>query len=248
MQSAKWGIMAGLVLFLTVGTAGATIIDVQDVFANAGFEQGTLSGWNVMLPSTVYATSMSLDPSIDPADPTHSTATLSAPSGAYFTGLSDPGTTANYDFKLVYNAVPINVATGTVFLVTVYANRGDLEPNSAPVSTANLQVNVFGWTSGAQPTPILTLGDNWSRTINWINPAYKSVNFTGVADGSWTSETFTFDPNTSGKDASTIKYLSMSIVGVTHSNQYVAVDMVPEPASLGLLALAGLAAPRKRRK
>ena len=108
---------------------------------------------------------------------------------------------------------------GTTIQVTVFANRGRLEPFDTPVSTADLLVRIFGWNAGAVPT--VNSSDNWSRNVTW-NPAAQSFDFTGIADGTWGSRTFTFTTPA----ATPLAYLSMSIAGRNNNHdQYIAVDL-----------------------
>ena len=220
------------VLGLALGTpAGAA--DVAGLLSNSGFETGNLSGWSLTQPNADYVSSLSppVNPRIDPADPPNDPTTLIAPGGLYFVGLKRPGDVgADLKFKLAHNAVAINVATGTVFDVAVFANRGRLEPFDTPVSTADVLVRVFGWTAGTTPT--VNSSDNWSRSISWnaASSTAQSFDFTAVPDGTWSQRTFTFDPAAAGVDAATIKYISLSIAGRKNNHdQYVAVDVVERP-------------------
>ena len=234
---------------LTPAIASADPIDISTLFTNFGFESGNLSGWSVTRPNTTnYVASLSpqVNPIIDPADPGNIGSILTAPVGDYFTGILRPGDLgSDLAFKLAHNAVAISALTGDTFQVTLYANRGRLEPFDTPSSTADVGVRIFGWTAGAAPT-VTPSTDNWSRTIGW-NPGAQNFNFTLLADGTWGAQTFTFNPAAMGIDAANLRYLSFAVTGSTHNHdQYVAIDTgsrqvtsVPEPASL-LLTLMGL--------
>ena len=201
-------------------------INACSIFTNMGFENGNLSGWTLSAPNGDYVlvpdgTNPILDPSINPADPADNPALLSAPLGTHFTGVKQIGDTAiDLKYKLSHTATLLSVPGGTTIQVTVFANRGRLEPFDTPVSTADLLVKIFGWTAGA--VPMLTPAtDNWSRTISW-NPAAQSFDFTGFADGTWGSRTFTFTTPA----ATTLAYLSISIAGRNNNHdQYIAVDL-----------------------
>jgi hypothetical protein len=242
--------MKGTVLTGLIGVIASTRLlaaDVSSLFSNPGFESGNLSGWTVTQPNTNnYVSSLSppVNPSIDPADPGNNPTLLTAPSGSFFTGLMEIGTPANDPaYKLSHDALSISVSSGTTFQVTLWANRGRLEPFDAPSpSPPTATVKIFGWTSsGAAPT-VTASTDNWSRSISW-NPAALSFDFTLVPDGTWAAQTFTFDPAASGIDAANLKYLSFSISGLNHNHdEYIALDVapVPEPSTFALAA-AGLA-------
>ena len=69
--------------------------------------------------------------------------------------------------------------------------------------------------------PTVNSSDNWSRNVTW-NPAAQSFDFTGIADGTWGSRTFTFTTPA----ATPLAYLSMSIAGRNNNHdQYIAVDL-----------------------
>src|SRR5436190_22087250 len=169
--------MSKLMLAVFVGFAtGSRLLgaDIYSIFANAGFENGNLSSWSVTQPNTVnYVSSLSppVNPTIDAADPGNNPATLTAPAGSFFTGLTEPGTPANDPgYKLAHDAVAIAVPTGTTFQINLWANRGRLEPFDAPsLSPPTVTVRVFGWTGGTTVPTVTPSTDNWSRTINW-NP------------------------------------------------------------------------------
>jgi hypothetical protein len=209
----------------------AHAVDVATLFPNIGFENGNLTGWTLTLVNTDYVSTLTppVNPSIDPADAGNNPTTLTAPVGVYFTGLMRVGDVgADLKYKLAHDAIAINVPTGTVFTVTVRANRGRLEPFDTPVSTADVLVRIFGWTAGATPT-VTAATDNWSRSISW-NPAAQSFDFTGVTDGSWGQRTLTFDPAAAGVNAANIKFLSISLAGRTNNHdQYIALDIGDAP-------------------
>jgi PEP-CTERM motif-containing protein len=225
--------------------AVAAPIDISTVFNNSGFENGNISSWTVTRPNGHYVANLSpsVNPSINPADLANDPAMLVAPAGSCFTGLTSPGKMGpDLNYKLAHNAIALSVPTGTTFQISLFANRGRLEPFDTPFSTADVFVKVFGWTTGTT-IPTVTAGtDNWSRSIGW-NPASVAFDFTGVADGVWGNRTITFDPAAMGINAANLKYLAVFIVGQTHNHdQYVAMDVgiVPEPGTILLLS-SGLA-------
>ena len=193
---------------------------------NAGVTYTAPGGWTLTAPNADYllvpnGTNPILDPSIDPADPANNPALVSAPLGFHFTGVKQIGDTAtDLKVKLAHAATPIAVPGGTTIQVTVFANRGRLEPFDTPASTADVLVRIFGWTAGSLPT-VTAATDNWSRTISW-NPASQSFDFTGIADGTWGSRTFSFTTPA----ATTLAYLSISLAGRNNNHdQYVALDL-----------------------
>jgi hypothetical protein len=224
-----------LLAVLSPAPAGAQgVLDVCGLFSNISFENGNLGNWTLTAPNGDYllipdGTNPIIDPSIDPADLANNPATLSAPAGFHFTGVKQIGDTAiDLKYKLSHNAAAVAVAPGTSVRVTVWANRGRLEPFDTPVSTADLLVKIIGWSAGALPT--VNSSDNWSRAITW-NPAAQSFDFTGVSDGTWASRTFTFV-----SPATALAYLSISIAGRNNNHdQYIAVDLCegPTPVQTG---------------
>jgi len=229
--------LAVVALAASLGPAPAAGVTLNacELFSNINFETGSLVDWTLTAPNADYLLAPTganpiLDPSIDPADPANNPATLVAPVGVHFTGVKQIGDTAiDLKYKLAHGATAIAVPPGTTIEVRVWSNRGRLEPFDTPASTADLLVRVFGWTAGGLPT--VNSSDNWSRTVSW-NPTPQSFDFTGVADGTWASRTFTFTtPATT-----TLAYLSISIAGRTNNHdQYIAVDLCdgPTPAHEG---------------
>jgi len=217
----------GIAFMGLAGGAGAANLDVTTLLPNSGFESGNLTGWSLTQPNTDYVVSLSpnVNPSIDPADVANNPALLVAPSGSFFTGLKRVGDVApDLKYKLAHGAVAVTVSTGTVFTVKVWANRGRLEPFDTPASTGDVLVRVFGWTGGTT-IPTVNSSDNWSRTVNW-NPAAQTFDFTGIPDGTWGFRVFTFDPAAAGVNASTLKYLTLTLAGRNNNHdQYIALDL-----------------------
>jgi hypothetical protein len=208
-----------------------TTLNLCSVLTNISFESGTLAGWTLTAPNGDYILTPTgvnpvIDPTIDPADPANNPAVLTAPAGIHFTGVKQIGDTAiNLKYKLSHDATAISVAPGTSVQVTVWANRGRLEPFDTPVTTGDLLVRIFGWTGSTSPT--VSTSDNWTPGPNW-NPAAQTFNFTGVPDGTWASQTFTFVVPTT----MTLTRLSMSIAGRNNNHdQYIAVDLCDGPTA-----------------
>ena len=241
-------------LVATPTKAEAVLVDVSTLFSNIGFENGNLSGWTLTRPNSSFVSSLTppVNPTINPADPANDPTTLTAPAGAFFTGLKNPGDGVDLKYKLAHNAIPISASPDAVFQVAVFANRGRLEPFDSPGSTADVLVRIFGWTTNSSTPTVNASTDDWSRTVNW-NPAAQSFDFTGVADGTWAQQIFTFDPAASGINPADLKYLSISISGRNNNHdQYIATDIgqvpvIPEPMSFSLfgLGLAGLSFRRR---
>jgi hypothetical protein len=221
---------AALLVGLWPVTASAQVtLNACDVFTNISFENGNLGNWTLTAPNGDYilvpdATNPVIDPVINPADPADNPATLTAPAGFHFTGVKQIGDTAtDLKYKLSHTATAIAVSAGTSVQVRVWANRGRLEPFDTPGSTGDLLVKIFGWSAGSVPT--VNSSDNWSRSITW-NPASQSFNFTGVGDGTWASQIFTFVVPA----GTTLAYLSISFAGRNNNHdQYIAVDLCDGP-------------------
>ncbi len=248
----SWGARVLLTILLVIlgsSSAQAMNVDVFTVFSNAGLETGNLDNWSITKPNANYVSGLSVSPNINPADPLNDLTPLAAPAGSFFTGVTRPGDSGpDLAYKIAHDATAVSFAAGTTFSVGIFGNRGRLEPFDTPGSTAELRVRIFGW--GAGSTPTVNSSDDWSRNISW-KPGNQSFDFSGIADGDWGFQIFTFDPAALGIDAADLEFLSLSITGNTKNHdQYVASDLgtVPEPTTWLLLgaAILGLGALHRR--
>jgi hypothetical protein len=202
---------------VTIAAASGAVIDLADLFGNSGFEDdlehlqwiSTLKSANYVVSSTV------VNPVIVPKNEVDA---LEAPDGDNFIGVVNP-LDDNVNGRLVHEAVAGVFPGGTVFTITVLANRGRLadapraifEAKPSPVS-----LQFFGFRSGAYPI-VDPFTDNWSRT-----PAVKiSRAFTDWGpNGEWASQTFTFT------SAVELRYVSLSITVKNHKRaSYAAFDV-----------------------
>ncbi|MGE0680808.1 MAG: hypothetical protein AB7P69_07850 [Candidatus Binatia bacterium] len=121
--------------------------------------------------------------------------------------------------KLVHNAIADSFPAGTVFQVTVIANRGRLGGAKSAVfesSPSELAVQFFGWGVGPLPT-ITPTTDDWSR-----RPSVKQSQIFSnwAANGQWAAQTFQFVTEQE------LRYLSFSLAGMNHKiASYVAFDI-----------------------
>jgi hypothetical protein len=143
---------------------------------------------------------------------------LQAPAGKHFIGILNPND-QDISGKLVHTAVAGSFPAGTVFQVTVWANRGRLAGAKTTLfdsSPSELLVQFSGWGAGNLPT-VNPNTDNWSR-----QPIVKKGQaFTNwAANGQWASQTFQFVTDKA------LSYVSLSIAGMNHKNaSYVAFDV-----------------------
>ena len=195
-------------------SASAATIQVEDIFSNAGFEDGNLNGWTATKPNSNYIFPTGGNPIINPViDPSGPTPQLTAPAGNNFVGVLNPGDIApDENVKLVHDAVAGSFDAGDVIEGTFWANRGRLNGFTVP-STGTATVKLYGWAAGS--LPMVNPDDSWTRS-----PLFTltfQYDFTGQLDGEWGSKLFDF---ILPFDAS---YLSIAIVGQNHNHdQYVA--------------------------
>jgi hypothetical protein len=211
-----------LVATLTAPVAFAvTPVDLSDVLDNFGFEEDLdHSGW----VSTRKSRSYRLDaPVVNPTIvPNGKTDALEAPNGVNFIGVSNPG---DHDVagRLVHDvAVGVHPA-GTVFIVTVFANRGRLprtDDDEFTNSPSELGFQLFAWGPGKLPV-ISRRTDNWSRRPKvTISRAFTDW----APNGDWASQTFEITVDVE------IHYLSFGISARNHVNaSYVAFDLQAGP-------------------
>jgi hypothetical protein len=199
------------------GTVEVRPPDFVTIPGNRGFESDLVhSQWTSTTPNKTYKLNAPVvNPVIIPKGKSNS---LQAPAGKNFVGILNPKD-QDISGKLVHNAVAGPFPAGTVFQVTVFANRGRLAgAKTALFETAPSEVLVqfFGWGVGKLPT-INRNTDNWSRrpTVN-----SRAVFTNWASNGEWASQTFQF---VADKELS---YISLSIAGVNHKiASYVAFDV-----------------------
>lgn len=231
--------VCAVALCLLGTSASAVTIQIGDIFSNAGFENGNLSGWKATKPNGNYIFPTGGNPVINPViDPSGPTPQLVAPAGNNFVGVLNPGDVApDENVKLVHDAVAVDFDAGDIIAGTFWANRGRLDGFTAP-STGTATVTLYGWGAGSLPTDNAA-NDNWSR-----NPTFSltfQYDFTGQADGAWGSQLFSFILPFD------VSYLSLAIVGQNHNHdQYVALDLssaaVPDGGTTILLLSISLVA------
>lgn len=184
---------------------------------NSGFEADLVhSQWIATTPNKTYNVKA---PMVNPVVlPKGASTSLQAPAGKNFIGVLNPKD-QDISGKLVHTAVAGPFPIGTVFQVTVWANRGRLAgAKTALFETfpSEVLMQFFGWGAGSLPT-INQNTDNWSR-----RPIMNSrVVFTNWAsNGEWASQTFQFIADKE------LSYISLSIAGMNHKiASYVAFDI-----------------------
>ncbi|MGE4096170.1 MAG: hypothetical protein AB7G75_35660, partial [Candidatus Binatia bacterium] len=200
----------------SLGPPPAEPADPESILGNSGFESDlTHSQWTATKPNKTYSTSAPVvNPIIVPKGKTDS---LKAPAGNNFVGILNPKD-QDISGKLVHTAVAGPFPEGTVFEVTIFANRGRLAGAKSSLfetSPSEVLVQFFGWGVGKLPT-INPNTDDWSR-----RPSVRTRDvFTNwAANGEWASQTFQF---VADRDLS---YISLSVAGMNHKNaSYVAFD------------------------
>jgi RHS repeat-associated protein len=209
----------GVGLVLTPPGSAAGAVELGALLGNSGFEADLVhSEWIATRPNANYR----LDaPVVNPVIvPKGESLPLQAPSGSHFVGVLNPND-EDINGKLVHTALPAAFPAGTVFRVTVVANRGRLSGASTPAfdtQPSELLVRFFGWGAGAAPQ-INPNTDDWSRSpgVSLLQP------FTAwAANGQWAGQTLEFTTNTA------VAYLSLTLAGVNHKHaSYVAFDVAP---------------------
>jgi hypothetical protein len=125
--------------------------------------------------------------------------------------------------RLVHDVVSGIHPAGTVFVVTILANRGRLPAAGSATFTRSasaLGLQLFGWGPGSPPV-VNPLTDDWSRRPRMV----LRRSFTSWApNGQWASQTFEF---VTGVE---VHYLSLAISAKNHvSASYVAFDLQASP-------------------
>jgi hypothetical protein len=190
---------------------------VASLLSNGGFEDNPAhSQWIATKPNKIYNTKAPVvNPVIAPKGKTDS---LQAPAGSNFVGILNPKD-QDMSGKLVHTAVAGSSPKGTVFEVTVFANRGRLAGAKTALfdtSPSEVLVQFFGWGAGSLPT-INPNTDNWSRRPGVVQ---RQVFTNWAANGEWASQTFQFVTDRN------LSYISLSIAGMNHKNaSYVAFDV-----------------------
>jgi len=197
--------------------AHAATVDLANLLENSGFEDDLKhSDWMASRANPNFTLDApKVNPVIVPKD---ESTRLAAPAGNNFIGILNPND-LNRSGKLVHSVVEGSFPAGTVFQVTVWANRGRLAKATSALFTSSpseVLVQLNGWEAGHLPV-LNPKTDNWSRS-----PNVKVVQvFTDWAEnGEWASQTFEF---VTTKD---LQYVSLAITGVNHKNaSYVAFDV-----------------------
>ena len=123
-------------------------VDLAQVLGNSGYESG-LAQWTATKPSKTYQLNA---PAVNPTIvPKGTTTALKAPAGNNFIGILNPGD-SDISGKPVHQAVAGSFEQGSLFQMTVFANRGRLAGASPPVfdsAPSEVLVTFFGWGAGA---------------------------------------------------------------------------------------------------
>lgn len=202
--------------FILVGTAAAQV-ELWMVLDNIDFEDDLMhSEWTATVKSRGYL----LDAPVVNPDivPKLASVPLQAPSGDHFIGIQNPG---GEDIKgrLVHDAVAGSFAQGTVFEVTVFANRGRLSASSTAAFTSapsEVTLQFFGWGAGQVPV-VNPSNDNWSRSPSvTLSQAFTHW----AANGQWAAQLMRF------VTPKPIAYIALAVTGKNHSDaSYAAFDL-----------------------
>jgi hypothetical protein len=196
---------------------GSSSVDLSTVLSNSSFEQDfTHAQWTATTANKTYKLNA---PVVNPVIVSKGgVSPLQAPIGKNFIGVLNPND-QDISGKLVHTAAAGSFPAGTVFQVTVWANRGRLAGAKTALfesSPSDLLLQFSGWGTGKLPT-VNSNTDNWSR-----QPSVKnSQAFTNwAANGQWAAQTFQF---VTEKE---LQYISLSLAGLNHQNAaYVAFDI-----------------------
>jgi hypothetical protein len=204
-------------LSLILIRVAAAQVDLGVVLENIGFEDDfEPSQWT----ATVKGTGYQLDaPAVNPVIvPKNASMPLEAPAGDHFIGVENPDG-ENIKGRLVHDAVAGVFAQGTVFEVTVWANRGRLGTSSTATfgnSPSEVTLQLFGWGAGSVPV-INPSTDNWSRRPS----VTLSKAFTQWApNGEWGAQLVQF------VTPKALAYIALAVTGKNHTDEsYVAFDL-----------------------
>jgi hypothetical protein len=112
---------------------------------------------------------------------------------------------------LVHDAVAGSFAQGTVFEVTVFANRGRLGTSSTAVFTSapsEVTLQFFGWGAGQVPV-VNPSNDTWSRRPSvTLSQAFTDW----AANGEWASQLMQF------VTPKPFAYIALAVTGKNHSD------------------------------
>jgi hypothetical protein len=204
-----------VVAALCVTSPADAAVDLATLLGNSGFEADLVhSQWTTTSPNSNFLLDApQVNPEIVPKNETHE---LVAPVGANFVGILNPYD-ENVEGKVVHEAVPGDFKVGTVFRITIWANRGRLGgASNAGSLTSEVLVQFYGWGAGEKPM-IDQSTDNWSR-----RPSVKIIRkFTNwrPTGGDWASQVFRF------VTTKALKYVTLGITGMNHKqSSYVAFD------------------------
>lgn len=194
-----------------------SVVDLVAVLSNSGFEDDLIhSQWTATKPNKTYSTNA---PIVNPyIVPKGEVVSLKASEGNNFIGILNPKD-QDISGKLVHSAVAGSFPQGTVFEVTLWANRGRLtgaSTSSFLSAPPKLLVSFFGWGTGSVPM-INPNTDNWSRRYS-VRSIQEFTNWT--ANGAWAVQTFQF---VADKE---LQFISLAIAGQNKSTaSYVAFDI-----------------------
>jgi hypothetical protein len=202
--------------FILIGVAAAQV-DLGEVLGNSDFEDDLEhSQWTATVKGTSYRVEA---PAVNPVIiPKLASAPLQAPAGDHFIGVENPDG-GDVKGRLVHDAVAGVFAQGTVFEVTVFANRGRLDTaNTAEFGKTPSEVTLqfFGWGAGSVPM-INPSTDNWSRRPS----VTLSKAFTQWApNGEWAAQLIQFIT------PKALAYIALAVTGKNHTDEsYVAFDL-----------------------
>jgi hypothetical protein len=193
------------------------LVDLGEVLGNSDFEDDLVhSQWTATVKGTGYQVGA---PVVNPAIvPKNASMPLEAPSGDHFIGVENPD---GEDIKgrLVHDAVAGVFAQGTVFEVTVFANRGRLDTASTAAfgkTPSEVTLQLFGWGAGSVPV-VNPNTDNWSRRPSvTLNQAFTQWG----PNGEWAAQLLQF------VTPKALAYIALAVTDKNHTDvSYVAFDL-----------------------